>query len=325
MILADKIIRLRKKNGWSQEELATRMNVSRQAVSKWEAASTTPDLEKILELSNLFGVTIDYLLKDEIEDEEYLSDDNDGVRYIGLEEAKEYMDYRESISGRIALGTLLCITSPLPLILVGGISETKGSLISEDFAGLAGIIILLVMVALAVMLFLSVDMKNSKYKYIKEEDFEAGYGVKGMVSEKMEMYRSFYNRVNMISTIMCILSPVILIYGAFSRNDLTVIIALVIMICLIGVAVYGYVYVGVRWASYELLLKTGEYEKKNKESSRIISTVSTVYWLLVTALYLGVSFMLDDFRMTWIIWVIAGILYAAIRTVLNLIVNKNNK
>ena len=61
MILADKIIRLRKKNGWSQEELATRMNVSRQAVSKWEAASTTPDLEKILELSNLFGVTIDYL------------------------------------------------------------------------------------------------------------------------------------------------------------------------------------------------------------------------------------------------------------------------
>lgn len=50
MILADKIIRLRKKNGWSQEELAAKMNVSRQAVSKWEAAQTTPDLEKILQL-----------------------------------------------------------------------------------------------------------------------------------------------------------------------------------------------------------------------------------------------------------------------------------
>lgn len=45
MILADKIIRLRKRNGWSQEELAAKMNVSRQAVSKWEAAQTTPDLE----------------------------------------------------------------------------------------------------------------------------------------------------------------------------------------------------------------------------------------------------------------------------------------
>ena len=60
MILADKIIGLRKKNGWSQEELADKMNISRQAVSKWESAQTLPDLEKILQLSALFGVTTDY-------------------------------------------------------------------------------------------------------------------------------------------------------------------------------------------------------------------------------------------------------------------------
>ena len=77
MILADKIIRLRKKNGWSQEELADRMHVSRQAVSKWEAAQTTPDLEKILMLGNLFGVTTDYLLKDELADK--LADGKDKV------------------------------------------------------------------------------------------------------------------------------------------------------------------------------------------------------------------------------------------------------
>ena len=71
MILADKIIRLRKKNGWSQEELADKMNVSRQAVSKWESAQSIPDLEKILQLSKLFCVTTDYLLKDDIEDEEF--------------------------------------------------------------------------------------------------------------------------------------------------------------------------------------------------------------------------------------------------------------
>jgi len=70
MILADKIIRLRKKNGWSQEELAEKMQVSRQAVSKWEGAQSAPDLEKVLMLSSLFDVTTDYLLKDEIEDGE---------------------------------------------------------------------------------------------------------------------------------------------------------------------------------------------------------------------------------------------------------------
>ena len=64
MIFADKLIRLRKKNGWSQEELAEKLNVSRQAVSKWESAQTVPELEKLLQLSALFGVTTDYLLKD---------------------------------------------------------------------------------------------------------------------------------------------------------------------------------------------------------------------------------------------------------------------
>lgn len=66
MILADKIINLRKKNGWSQEELAERLGVSRQSVSKYEGAQSVPDLDKILKLSEIFGVTTDYLIKDDI-------------------------------------------------------------------------------------------------------------------------------------------------------------------------------------------------------------------------------------------------------------------
>ena len=67
MNLADKIIEERKKNGWSQEELASKLGVSRQAVSKWESSGSIPDLQRILQMSELFGVTTDYLLKDEIE------------------------------------------------------------------------------------------------------------------------------------------------------------------------------------------------------------------------------------------------------------------
>ena len=53
MILADKILQLRKANGWSQEELAEKLNVSRQSVSKWESASAIPDINRILELSKI--------------------------------------------------------------------------------------------------------------------------------------------------------------------------------------------------------------------------------------------------------------------------------
>ena len=69
MILADKITEERKKNGWSQEELANQLGVSRQAVSKWESAGAVPDLQRILQMSELFGVSTDYLLKDEMKAE----------------------------------------------------------------------------------------------------------------------------------------------------------------------------------------------------------------------------------------------------------------
>ncbi len=73
MILADKIIKERKKLGLSQEELAEKMNVSRQAVSKWEGNQCVPEIDKILQMSSLFGVTTDYLLKDQIEAAESVS------------------------------------------------------------------------------------------------------------------------------------------------------------------------------------------------------------------------------------------------------------
>lgn len=67
MKLNEKILTLRKKMGLSQEELAEKLNVSRQAVSRWEVGSAQPDASNVLQLSKLFGVTADYLLNDEYE------------------------------------------------------------------------------------------------------------------------------------------------------------------------------------------------------------------------------------------------------------------
>ena len=78
MIFADKLIDLRKKNGWSQEELAEKLNVSRQAVSKWEGAQSVPDMSRIIQLSELFGVSTDYLLKDNLEQAEPVQGSDEG-------------------------------------------------------------------------------------------------------------------------------------------------------------------------------------------------------------------------------------------------------
>ena len=64
MTIGDKILNMRKARGWSQEELADRIGVTRQAVSRWESNSAKPDAEKIVDISDLFGVSADYLLRD---------------------------------------------------------------------------------------------------------------------------------------------------------------------------------------------------------------------------------------------------------------------
>lgn len=67
MKMPDKIIKLRKENGWSQEELAEKLEVSRQAISRWENGTALPDAQNVLQISELFHVTTDYLLNDDYE------------------------------------------------------------------------------------------------------------------------------------------------------------------------------------------------------------------------------------------------------------------
>ncbi len=69
-MLGEKIYQLRKRNGLSQEELASKLTVSRQAISKWELGVTTPDTENVVQLSKLFGVSTDYLLDDDLQSDE---------------------------------------------------------------------------------------------------------------------------------------------------------------------------------------------------------------------------------------------------------------
>ncbi|MCI6855196.1 MAG: helix-turn-helix domain-containing protein, partial [Firmicutes bacterium] len=122
MIFADKLIELRKKNGWSQEELAEKVNVTRQSVSKWESSQSIPDLDKILLLAQIFGVTTDYLLKDEMEEVQigveaagavsgYRDEPAEPVRKVSMEEANDFLAAKERTAGKVALATFLCIIS----------------------------------------------------------------------------------------------------------------------------------------------------------------------------------------------------------------------
>lgn len=327
MILADKIIRLRKKNGWSQEELADKMNVSRQAVSKWEGTQTVPDLGKVLQLSNLFGVTTDYLLKDEIEDEEF-TDENSGleVKRVSMEEANEYIAHKRWSSLITAIATFLCVISPITLIMLAGFSEEQKLGITERMVAVIGLVTLILIVTVAVAMFVYAGFKNAPYEYLdKTEPFELEYGVSGMVKEKQKECRDRYVRCNITATCVCIISVIPLLVGGIYEIDFFSICMICVTIAIAGIGASMFVLNGIRWSSMQKLLKEGEFTIEEKKKSGVRERVGTVYWLSLTAIYLIWSFISNDWEITWIVFAAGGVLFAAVMAICNLCIGRKNK
>ena len=326
MILADKIIENRKKNGWSQEELADKLGVSRQSVSKWESAQAIPDMKKILQLSEVFGVSTDYLMKDEIEEKpaaELAPVDNgleETVRSVSMEEAVSFLKYNETASRWISTGVMICILSPVLLILLGGLAEAGFISMEERIAELGGTAILLIMIAAAVGMFIREGMRGKKYEYLEKVDIETEYGVNGMVKERRDAYAETHSRRLIIGVMLCIISAVPLL-GAeavhYSNNtDLFPIlcVALLLVMCAVGVKLI--VLTCTRQGGYDRLLEEGDYSRLNKKAGRY----DGVYWAIATAVYLGWSFVTSRWEYTWIVWPVAGVLFAAYREIMKAIV-----
>ena len=325
MILAEKIIRLRKRLGWSQEELAEKMHVSRQAVSKWEGAQTVPDLGKVLQLSHLFGVTTDYLLKDEMEEEEYTDDADISVKRVSLQDAKEFLSWRQVAAKQIALATFLCVLSPVPLLILCAATEMQSLGLSENLAAGLGVIILILMVAVAVVLFVLCGFKNAPYEFLEKEKFETEYGVTGMVREKQQAFRPTYVKFNTIGTCICVLSPIPVLIGAFTENGLFTIFMVCITLLFVGVGVFLFILAGTCWESMQMLLKEGDYSESEKYSNSVREVVRRVYWLSAVAIYLGWSFWTNDWHITWMVWPVAGVLFAVVMAICNLLMDRNRK
>lgn len=266
MIFADKLIQLRKKAGWSQEELAEQMNVTRQSVSKWEGAQSVPDLGKIIRLSELFGVSTDYLLKDEIEDAgcSIPSDVVSALRRVSMEEANAFLSVKDITSKSIAWAVFLCVLSPICLLILGAVSEVPEYGLTDHAAGGIGMIILLILVSIAAAVFISSGRKTAAFDYLEKEVFETEYGVRGMVEERKAQYNRTYTRNNIIGASLCIMALIPLFGGAVfdDENELLLTILLCVSFVLAGIGIFFLVSSGIVWASYEKLLQEGNYSKE---------------------------------------------------------------
>ena len=317
MLLADKIVTLRKRAGWSQEELAAQLGVSRQSVSKWEGAQSVPDMQKVVQMSRLFGVTTDYLLKEELGEPEPAPAEPDALlRCVTMEQAADYLALRQAAAPKLALATLLCVLSPVALFLLAALSDRPGAALSENAAAGIGLCVLLVLVAVAAAVFITCAAQVKAYAFLESEPFETAYGVTGMVRECRAAFAPRHTRGKVVGTVLCILSAVpLFIAVCLDGPDLLYVGAVCLLLVLAGIGSAVFVSGGVYWAAMDRLLEEDDYARPRKRQNGVVGAVSAIYWLTATAAYLLWTFgpwwdaQPQD---TWILWAVAGVLYGAV-------------
>ena len=309
MILADKIIDLRKKNGWSQEELAEKLGVSRQSISKWEGAQSGPDMNRILAMSRLFGVSTDYLLKDELEPEDAApaveaqarpDTDDLPLRQVTMEDANAYLDAREQASRLVAPGVALCILSPVLLLVLLGLREYYGFMTELQVTGI-GLAVLIGLVAWAVALFVRAHTISAPYEIYETEGIDTADLVTGIL--------------------LCVISPLpLFLMMAFSSNedDPRMIVAVGVLLMIVAAGVYLIVRTCIRNGAMTVLLEEGDYTRAQKIDNRRDEPISGIFWSVVLVLYLAPSFLLNAWDRTWIVWPIAGVAYGAFIAILHM-------
>ncbi len=331
MTLADKIINLRKQKGWSQEELAEKLDVTRQSVSKWESAQSVPDISKILQLSELFGVTTDYLLKDndgtpapEEKQAEHKEEQGDGARNVGEKEAWEYLDAVRKAAKKIALAVFMCIVSPICMLLLIGANEAGYiTAIPENICALIGIVVLLLIVGAAVMLFIFFGMPLTKYDYMEKEPIKLDEAARKAIAGEKEAASASYTMHNAIGVALCILGAISTLLGAFTENDMLVMVGVCGTLLLVACGVYLFVSAGVPWGAMQKMLEEGDYTRANKVGEKNMEPISGVYWMIVTAIYLIYSFVTFNWHISWVIWPVAGVLFWMISTIVGIFSRKD--
>ncbi|MBQ3940614.1 MAG: helix-turn-helix transcriptional regulator [Oscillospiraceae bacterium] len=330
MILADKIMELRKQAGMSQEELADRMNVSRQSVSKWESAQSTPDLTRILQLSEIFGVSTDTLLKDS-EELSAPADTPDTLepplRRVSMEEANTFLKDNRTHALRIAIGVVLCILSVVPAILLSPDSELESGgriAVIHNLSNLSAVILFL-MVAAGVALLIISGIQMKPYEYLSKEPIDTEYGVSGMVREKRTQHHPHYLRDLVTGIVFCILSviPPIILDTVLPQSGRRDAVSGASLFLFVSIGVFLIIRCSIIRAGFSKLLEEGEYSRANKTADEsTLQNVMGIFWTLVIAVFLGYSLLTNDWERSWIIFPVAALLSAALSIIVKQVTKK---
>lgn len=245
MNFGEKLFKLRKEKGLSQEALAQHLGTTRQAVSKWENNQGFPETEKLLQLSNIFEVSTDFLLKDE---KAAQSAADERGYYVSREMAEGYITNTKRVCRYISIGFMFCIFTGIPYTLFAADPSWR-------YTGMAACV-----VAGIIFFVLGSFAEEDKYKVLKQEPLLFDYNYMKELSDIYTAKRKKYIAVTVPCTILFILGLLSFILtgrGYIPWSSLSALIFLGF-----GVGILGFAYFSGMMEAYELLVKNEQFSSR---------------------------------------------------------------
>lgn len=297
-MISYKIRRERELKGWSVEVLADKLGVSIDKITNWEQGNDVPEITHVAKMAELFGVTADYLIKEEVAESEvkgsYSNNRNEDIhnkkagektRLVTMKDAEDLFKMKKEGGTSVANAVLMCILSPVLLIVLGALTEVPSGIVSEKIASVAGLTLMFLMIAFAVYKLITFGISHKRLEYFEREIIELATGVKEMTLEKRKAFEPVFGKGLATGVILCILSVIpLIVAGALDAPDYLCGILAGVMLSIIAIGVRMIIIVCFINGSYNMVLQEGDYTKENKEIENRVSLIATAYWCTATAI-----------------------------------------
>ncbi|WP_050637771.1 helix-turn-helix domain-containing protein [Candidatus Stoquefichus sp. SB1] len=294
-----KLQNLRKGKGLSQEALAEQLNVSRQAVSKWESGAGYPEMDKLILLSNLFGVTIDYLVKDNHECNQDAGSETDSKYFMTHEKIQDYLKYKKNFGMGIgACVSMIILSVCMPILCEDSQYETIGT-----FGFLA-------VVAIAVFGMIILGIKSESYGELEKQEINMSFQDLQDLQKKHTKFQSQFGVSIAFGVFLIIMSVAIIVFldntGYGEKAS-----AAQLMVC-VAFSVFIFIYQGIKYTMYQFLVQNKKHiEEMRKEEKSLFSLTMP----LAAMVYLILGFTQELWHPGWIIFPIVAIITAFIERI----------
>jgi len=313
MTIGNRINELRREKALSEMGLADILKVDKELIVLWEKNSALPDLTDIVEISNFFNVSIDYLLKGINGETDsvggVLNNEFRNTYLISLDEANNLIELVENEAWKVALAVSLFMMAFLPFVLLFGISEGFSNIVTREMAFSIGGILGGCFIIMGILFLSMYKIKLSKFSYLRE-DFKLQYGIDKVIREKLDNNEVGLCKSLAKSGALWIISLLlVMVINVFFVNSLKYYLEGGIIGIVVSIATFLPIKNVMIQCVLFRLVQIGRYSSDQKQIRECLKSIAIIYWSLAGIIYILLEVQSASLEINWIIIFIEGLIF----------------